>query len=81
MRWFRRYSRWDVRKVGSKPEVVKEFSRRWAGELEVPCFVKFGVVAALNDPGGEVNVAYVLVGCGVPKEDSAIIVTVKFGGA
>ena len=81
MRWFRWCSRWDVCKVGSKPEVVKEFSRRWAGELEVPRFVEFGVVAALDDPGDKVNVAYVLVGCGVTKEDPAIVVTIKFGRA
>ena len=49
--------------------------------MEIPGFVELGMVAAFYDSGEEVNVTYVMVGCCIPEEDTAIVMAVELGGA
>jgi hypothetical protein len=46
--------------------------------LEVPCLVKGGVVAGFGESAGKIEVAYVLIGGGVSKEQAGEIVPVQF---
>ncbi len=66
---FGRHVCWDIIVVDVfEPKVVKKLGRRWACLLEIPGFIKLGVVAGFNHPGVEVEVDNVLVGCCVAKE-------------
>ena len=49
--------------------------------MKVPCLVKYGVVAGLDDAARRIEVEDVFVGGCVPKEDTSVAVPIQLAAA
>jgi hypothetical protein len=49
--------------------------------LKVPCLVKYGMVAGLDNAARRIEVEDVLVSGCVPKENASVIVSIKLAAA
>ncbi len=57
-------------------KIIEELRRGGLGRLEVPCLIKHRMMARFDNTRGCVKVHYVLIGGGIPQEDTGEIVTV-----
>ncbi len=64
-----------------KAQPIEKFCRWWSSILLVPGFVKSGMVAGFCVAAVQVEVANVLVGRGIPKEEAGEVVFVKLGAS
>ena len=62
-------------------KVIQELCCRWSVRLEVPSFVKGGMVASFDRTGVKIDVAYVVVRCSVADEDPGEVMSIKFAAA
>jgi hypothetical protein len=57
-------------------KIIEELCRGGSGRLKVPCLIKHRMMARFDNTRGCVKVHYVLIGGGIPQEDTGEIVAV-----
>jgi hypothetical protein len=67
----------DIVSVSFKAKIVEKLGCGWMAWLQIPCFVKDGMVARLYDAGSEVKVDNILGGRSIAKEDAGKVVKVQ----